>query len=107
MTSRSATVCGLIHSFVRAMRGLGRYQAQLCLADLEGSPRYRFVRGDIANGELVADVFRTERIDGVMHLAAESHVDRSILAPAVFIETNVRAATAASAEPIIKVIDIT
>ena len=60
------------------------------LADLEGSPRYRFVRGDIANGELVADVFRTERIDGVMHLAAESHVDRSILAPSVFIDTNVR-----------------
>jgi dTDP-glucose 4,6-dehydratase len=60
------------------------------LADLEGSPRYRFVRGDIANGELVADVFRTERIDGVLHLAAESHVDRSILAPSVFIDTNVR-----------------
>ena len=36
------------------------------------------------------DLFRTERIDGVMHLAAESHVDRSILSPAVFIETNVR-----------------
>jgi dTDP-glucose 4,6-dehydratase len=60
------------------------------LADLEGGSRYRFVRGDICNGELVADIFRTERIDGVMHLAAESHVDRSILAPAVFIETNVR-----------------
>jgi dTDP-glucose 4,6-dehydratase len=60
------------------------------LADLEGHPRYRFVRGDICNGELVADVCQTERIDGVMHLAAESHVDRSILAPAVFIETNVR-----------------
>ncbi len=60
------------------------------LADLEGNPRYRFVRGDICNGELVADIFRTERIDGVMHLAAESHVDRSILAPSVFIETNVR-----------------
>jgi len=60
------------------------------LADLEGSPRYRFVRGDIANGELVAEVIRSEKIDAVMHLAAESHVDRSILAPAVFIETNVR-----------------
>ncbi|HSM93677.1 MAG TPA: dTDP-glucose 4,6-dehydratase [Anaeromyxobacteraceae bacterium] len=60
------------------------------LADLEGSPRYRFVRGDVCNGELVADVLRTERIDAVMHLAAESHVDRSILAPSVFIETNVR-----------------
>jgi dTDP-glucose 4,6-dehydratase len=60
------------------------------LADLEGNPRYRFVRADICNGELLADLFRTERIDGVMHLAAESHVDRSILAPSVFIETNVR-----------------
>ena len=33
------------------------------LADLEGNPRYRFVRGDICNGELVADIFRTEKID--------------------------------------------
>ena len=60
------------------------------LADLEGNPRYRFVRGDIANGELVSEIARSERIDAVMHLAAESHVDRSILSPAVFIETNVR-----------------
>src|SRR5919204_1283353 len=60
------------------------------LADLESHPSYRFVRGDVANGELVADLLRTERIEAVMHLAAESHVDRSILAPAVFIETNVR-----------------
>jgi dTDP-glucose 4,6-dehydratase len=60
------------------------------LADLAGSPRYRFVRGDVCNGELVAELVRAERIDAVMHLAAESHVDRSILSPAVFIETNVR-----------------
>jgi dTDP-glucose 4,6-dehydratase len=60
------------------------------LADLEGHPRYRFVRGDICNGELLGDLFKTERIDAVAHLAAESHVDRSILAPSVFIETNVR-----------------
>ena len=60
------------------------------LADLVGSGAYRFVRGDICNGELVAEIFRTERIDAVMHLAAESHVDRSILAPSIFIETNVR-----------------
>ncbi|ACL67760.1 dTDP-glucose 4,6-dehydratase [Anaeromyxobacter dehalogenans 2CP-1] len=60
------------------------------LAAVEGSSQYRFVRGDIGNGELVAEIFRTERIDVVMHLAAESHVDRSILAPAVFIDTNVR-----------------
>jgi dTDP-glucose 4,6-dehydratase len=60
------------------------------LADLADHPRYRFVRGDICNGELIADLFRTEKIDTVMHLAAESHVDRSILAPSIFIETNVR-----------------
>jgi dTDP-glucose 4,6-dehydratase len=59
------------------------------LADLRGHPSYRFVRGDIANGELVADVLATEQIDAVLHLAAESHVDRSILGPAVFVETNV------------------
>jgi dTDP-glucose 4,6-dehydratase len=60
------------------------------LADLEGNPRYRFVRADICNGELLGDLFRTERFDGVLHLAAESHVDRSILSPSIFIETNVR-----------------
>jgi dTDP-glucose 4,6-dehydratase len=60
------------------------------LAGLEANPRYRFVRGDVCNGELVGDLFETERIDAVLHLAAESHVDRSILAPSVFIETNVR-----------------
>jgi dTDP-glucose 4,6-dehydratase len=59
------------------------------LADLAGEPRYRFVRGDIANGELVADLLATERVEAVLHLAAESHVDRSILHPAVFVETNV------------------
>jgi dTDP-glucose 4,6-dehydratase len=60
------------------------------LAGLQDHPRYRFVRGDICNGELLAELFRSERIDAVMHLAAESHVDRSILAPSVFIDTNVR-----------------
>ncbi|MFO0582493.1 MAG: dTDP-glucose 4,6-dehydratase [Anaeromyxobacter sp.] len=60
------------------------------LAGLETNPRYRFVRGDICNGELVADLVKTEQLDAIMHLAAESHVDRSILTPSVFIETNVR-----------------
>jgi dTDP-glucose 4,6-dehydratase len=59
------------------------------LADLASHPSYRFVRGDIANGELVGDILQTEDIEAVLHLAAESHVDRSILAPAVFVETNV------------------
>jgi dTDP-glucose 4,6-dehydratase len=60
------------------------------LADLEGNPRYRFVRGDVCDGEWVAALWRSERIEAVLHLAAESHVDRSIAAPAVFLETNVR-----------------
>jgi dTDP-glucose 4,6-dehydratase len=60
------------------------------LADLAGNPRYRFVRGDICDGRLVGELLRAEGIDAVMHLAAESHVDRSILEPAVFIDTNVR-----------------
>jgi dTDP-glucose 4,6-dehydratase len=60
------------------------------LADLAGDPRHLFVKGDICDGPLVAEVMKAERIDAVMHLAAESHVDRSILAPAVFIDTNVR-----------------
>jgi dTDP-glucose 4,6-dehydratase len=60
------------------------------LAGLEADPRYRFVRGDICNGELVADLLHTERIEAILHLAAESHVDRSVLTPSVFIETNVR-----------------
>jgi dTDP-glucose 4,6-dehydratase len=60
------------------------------LVDLDGHPQYRFVRGDIANGELVSELGRSEHIDAIVHLAAESHVDRSILSPAVFIDTNVR-----------------
>jgi dTDP-glucose 4,6-dehydratase len=60
------------------------------LAGVESSARYRFVRGDVCDGELVADLVGTERIDAIVHLAAESHVDRSILSAAVFIETNVR-----------------
>ncbi|QNQ07694.1 dTDP-glucose 4,6-dehydratase [Sphingomonas alpina] len=59
------------------------------LAEVEGSPNYRFVQGDIADRRLVAEILRGERVDAVMHLAAESHVDRSIDGPAVFIETNI------------------
>lgn len=59
------------------------------LADLRGEPRYRFVQGDICDGALVRRLFAEERFGAVMHLAAESHVDRSILTPDVFVETNV------------------
>ncbi|GGA34231.1 dTDP-glucose 4,6-dehydratase [Sphingomonas psychrolutea] len=59
------------------------------LAEIAGSPHYRFVQGDIADRALVARLLAEERVDAVMHLAAESHVDRSIAGPAVFIETNI------------------
>ncbi|MCE9672702.1 dTDP-glucose 4,6-dehydratase [Myxococcus stipitatus] len=59
------------------------------LSDLEGDPRHVFVRGDIGNRELVEHLMATHAIDAVLHLAAESHVDRSILGPEVFITTNV------------------
>ncbi|KYH32831.1 dTDP-glucose 4,6-dehydratase 2 [Moorella mulderi DSM 14980] len=60
------------------------------LKDVEDNPRYRFVRGDIADRELVDHLFREEKFDFVTNLAAESHVDRSILDPAPFIETNIK-----------------
>ncbi len=59
------------------------------LAEIERSPNYRFVQGDIADRQLVAGILAAEKVDAIMHLAAESHVDRSIEGPAVFIETNI------------------
>lgn len=59
------------------------------LNPISGSNRYRFVKADIADREAVANVLRTEEIDVIMHLAAESHVDRSIDGPADFIQTNI------------------
>ena len=58
------------------------------LAEWRG--RIRFYRGDIRNRELVANILEKERITAIVHFAAESHVDRSILDAAPFIETNVR-----------------
>jgi dTDP-glucose 4,6-dehydratase (EC 4.2.1.46) len=51
--------------------------------------RYRFVHGDIRDAELVGRLFSEENFNGVLHFAAESHVDRSILGPEAFVETNV------------------
>ena len=53
------------------------------------SPRHTLIQGDICDGELVAELFRAFRPAAVMHLAAESHVDRSIDGPAAFVATNV------------------
>jgi dTDP-glucose 4,6-dehydratase len=59
------------------------------LADLRDDPGHVFVRGDIANAELVEHVLASHRVDAILNLAAESHVDRSILGPGIFVETNV------------------
>jgi dTDP-glucose 4,6-dehydratase len=59
------------------------------LSDLAGRENYTFVKGDICDAELVGRLFSSHDIEGVIHLAAESHVDRSIGAPAVFAQTNV------------------
>ncbi|MFL6859023.1 MAG: dTDP-glucose 4,6-dehydratase [Allosphingosinicella sp.] len=59
------------------------------LAEIEQAPTYRFVQADIADAATVAALLEEERVDAVLHLAAESHVDRSIDGPAPFIETNI------------------
>jgi dTDP-glucose 4,6-dehydratase len=59
------------------------------LKECEGNPRYKFIKGDICNREFVEFIFNEYDIEGVIHFAAESHVDNSIKNPAVFIETNV------------------
>ncbi len=59
------------------------------LAGVDEGARYRFVRGDVADRRLVADLFREERFDAVIHCAAETHVDRSIADGARFLRTNV------------------
>jgi dTDP-glucose 4,6-dehydratase len=59
------------------------------LASLEGNPAHTFVHGSILDGSLVASLLTEHRPDAVVHFAAESHVDRSILGPAAFVETNI------------------
>ena len=59
------------------------------LKDVENAPNYTFVRADICDYERVVEIFREYDIDGVIHLAAESHVDRSIKDPFTFARTNV------------------
>ncbi len=59
------------------------------LKDIEDKPNYRFVRMDICDFEGVLKLMQDERVDGIIHLAAESHVDRSIKDPFTFAQTNV------------------
>lgn len=59
------------------------------LLDIESKPNYTFVKGDIVDGNFIYDLFAEHNFDGVIHLAAESHVDRSIENPLEFVQTNV------------------
>ena len=59
------------------------------LSDIEDRPNYTFVRADIADLDAMRSIIREHRIDGIIHLAAESHVDRSIKDPFTFARTNV------------------
>lgn len=59
------------------------------LKEIEDNPRYHFIKGDICNRDLVNYILRRYRPDYIVNFAAESHVDRSIENPSVFIETNV------------------
>ena len=59
------------------------------LRDVEANPHYSFVKGDICDAALIKQLFEKYRFDAVVHLAAESHVDRSIENPMAFLETNI------------------
>ena len=89
-------------AFVRMMLGGGEVRELVVLdkltyagnlenlAPVANDPRYRFVRGDICDAALVEQLMARLRPDAVVHFAAESHVDRSILSPAPVFETNLR-----------------
>lgn len=59
------------------------------LKDVEQKPNYSFIKGDIVDQDFIQETFQAHQFDGVVHLAAESHVDRSILNPLEFVQTNV------------------
>ncbi len=59
------------------------------LADIEKAPNYTFIKGDICDADALKVLFAVHNFDGVIHLAAESHVDRSITDPLAFVQTNV------------------
>ncbi|MEN9336620.1 MAG: hypothetical protein RLZZ500_1607 [Bacteroidota bacterium] len=59
------------------------------IRDIENKPNYTFVKGDITDAHFIQNLFVTHQFDGVIHLAAESHVDRSITDPLAFVRTNV------------------
>ena len=59
------------------------------LRDVEDKPNYHFIKGDIVDADFLNELFHAEKFDAVIHLAAESHVDRSILDPLSFLHTNI------------------
>lgn len=59
------------------------------IADIEAASNYTFIKGDIVDADFINDLFKQHQFDGVIHLAAESHVDRSITDPLAFVKTNV------------------
>src|SRR6201982_1252488 len=59
------------------------------LKEIENKPNYKFVKGDIVDAEFINKLFSENKFNAVMHLAAESHVDRSITNPLEFVYTNV------------------
>ncbi|TWD97419.1 dTDP-glucose 4,6-dehydratase [Neobacillus bataviensis] len=60
------------------------------LKDIENASNYKFVRGDIADREFIQGLFQEEKFDYVINFAAESHVDRSITDPGIFVQTNIQ-----------------
>ena len=88
----SAVCRHLIHKTDHCVVNLDKltYAASLSsIAEIETDTRYRFVQGDILARSFVLDLLKTEKPDAIMHLAAESHVDRSIDGPGEFIQTNI------------------
>ena len=59
------------------------------IADIDQSVNYAFIKGDIVDADFITELFQKHQFDGVLHLAAESHVDRSISDPLAFVRTNV------------------
>src|SRR5690554_1193870 len=59
------------------------------ISDIESAPNYTFIKGDITDADFMDEIFTKHQFEGVIHLAAESHVDRSITDPLAFVKTNV------------------
>ena len=88
----SAVCRHLVHDTEHSVVNVDKltYSSNLAsLADIENSPRYAFVHADICDGRRMLAVMEEHAVDAVLHLAAESHVDRSIDGPSPFIETNI------------------